>query len=195
MEQPTQAEALRLADLLLLSGALPGSVSERAGIELRRLHAELESLRASKQAERAELGEAPGGAWQRALEIRTAQGWTLKGDRVPVLYTDAINGEQVCRDDLWLCTTAAAFSAPVQQAAPAGDAERKDAARYRWLRDTNGLKSHPLRGSGHLDPLQVERIYFGQPEDKWNMGNFAFAPTDPQDFDKAIDAAIASQQP
>ena len=46
-------------------------------------------------------------AFQRALDIRVAQGWQLGGNKVPVLYTDSINGEQVSRDDLWLCTTAA----------------------------------------------------------------------------------------
>jgi hypothetical protein len=45
--------------------------------------------------------------WSRALEIRMAQGWRLKGDRLPVLYTDTINDEAVGRDDLWLCTTSA----------------------------------------------------------------------------------------
>ena len=53
----------------------------------------------------ANAGEPTQGAFQRALSIRTAQGWKLGGDKVPVLYTDEINGEQVCRDDVWLCTT------------------------------------------------------------------------------------------
>lgn len=44
-------------------------------------------------------------AYTKALEIRTAQGWKLTGKAIPVLYTDTINGEQVCRDDVWLCTT------------------------------------------------------------------------------------------
>jgi hypothetical protein len=44
--------------------------------------------------------------FQKALEIRIAQGWQLGGNACPVLYTDTINGEQVCRDDLWLATTA-----------------------------------------------------------------------------------------
>ncbi|MDR6216230.1 hypothetical protein [Paracidovorax wautersii] len=49
----------------------------------------------------------PVSGYQQALDIRTAQGWTLGGKAVPVLYTDTINGEQVMRDDVWLCTTAA----------------------------------------------------------------------------------------
>lgn len=51
-------------------------------------------------------------AFTKALSIRTAQGWSLTGKAVPVLYTDAINGEQVCRDDLWICTTSALATQP-----------------------------------------------------------------------------------
>ena len=64
----------------------------------------------------ANAGEPTQGAFQRELSIRTAQGWTLRGDKVPVLYTDEINGEQVCRDDVWLCTTAALAAPPTAQA-------------------------------------------------------------------------------
>lgn len=53
----------------------------------------------------------PPSAYELALSIRAAKGWKLGGDKVPVLYTDEINGQQVCRDDVWLCTTAA-FAAP-----------------------------------------------------------------------------------
>lgn len=56
--------------------------------------------------------------WTRALEIRIAQGWKLKGDRLPVLYTDTINDEGVGRDDLWLCTTSA-LAAPAAPSTPA----------------------------------------------------------------------------
>jgi len=61
-------------------------------------------------------------AYQIALDIRTAQGWKLGGDKVPVLYTDTINGQQVMRDDVWLCTTEAIASA--SQAAPTCDTPR-----------------------------------------------------------------------
>ena len=61
------------------------------------------------KARAAKAPAAPG--FQQALDIRTAQGWKLGGDKVPVLYTDSINGQQVCRDDLWLCATAA-FAVP-----------------------------------------------------------------------------------
>lgn len=64
----------------------------------------------------------PANPWLRALEIRMAQGWNLKGDRIPVLYTDTINGDGVGRDDLWLCTTSA-LAAPQ----PAVTAETVDA--------------------------------------------------------------------
>jgi hypothetical protein len=83
-------------------------------------------------------------AYQRALDIRAAQGWKLGGDKVPVLYTDTINGEQVCRDDVWLCTTAA-FSAH-QQAVPTS--EQAGAPSFRTLPDghlyaaLNDLLSH-----------------------------------------------------
>lgn len=51
--------------------------------------------------------EATKSAYTKALEIRTAQGWKLTGEAIPVLYTDTINDQQVMRDDVWLCTTAA----------------------------------------------------------------------------------------
>lgn len=62
------------------------------------------------------LSAAPASPWSRALEIRIAQGWKLKGDRLPVLYTDTINGEGVGRDDLWLCTTKALAASPTPPA-------------------------------------------------------------------------------
>ena len=48
----------------------------------------------------------PANPFLKALDIRIEQGWQLGGNACPVLYTDTINGEQVCRDDLWLATTA-----------------------------------------------------------------------------------------
>lgn len=59
-------------------------------------------------------------AFTKALEIRTAQGWELTGEAIPVLYTDTINDQQVMRDDVWICTTAALK--PAQAAADARDA-------------------------------------------------------------------------
>lgn len=69
--------------------------------------------------------EQQAGAFQAALDIRTAQGWKLVGDKAPVLYTDEINGQQVCRDDVWLCTTDA-FTHPSPQDGMAGWISVKD---------------------------------------------------------------------
>lgn len=60
-----------------------------------------------------------------ALSIRAANGWGLNGGTVPVLYTDEINGQQVGRDDVWLCTTEALMSStPSPQPAPTVPADR-----------------------------------------------------------------------
>jgi len=61
---------------------------------------------------------APSG-FAKALDIRISHGWKLTGNTIPVLYTDTINGDQVMRDDVWLCTTSALeveAPAPVQEA-------------------------------------------------------------------------------
>jgi hypothetical protein len=55
----------------------------------------------------AQKAAAPANGYQAAMDIRTAQGWQLTGAAIPVLYTDTINGHQVMRDDVWLCTTEA----------------------------------------------------------------------------------------
>lgn len=55
MTTPQQPKALRLADLLQLHGALPGSVSDESGDELRRLHAENQSLQSGYDAARLEI--------------------------------------------------------------------------------------------------------------------------------------------
>ncbi len=114
-----QPEALRLAAELDDGYPLTGDAISAAA-ELRRQHAritELESQLAQRfdaadMATAAAQGfrdgaakEQQAGAFQAALDIRTAQGWKLGGDKAPVLYTDEINGQQVCRDDVWLCTT------------------------------------------------------------------------------------------
>lgn len=75
------------------------------------MHTEADDIVAIFQAGRASLaasaGSEPNG-YQQALDIRIQQGgWELSGSKVPVLYTDSINGRQVCRDDVWLCTTEA----------------------------------------------------------------------------------------
>ena len=76
-------------------------------------------------------GESPAGATSplsRALEIRIAQGWKLKGDCIPVLYTDTINGNGVGRDDLWLCTSEALETALDQSWSVAYKGAREDLA-------------------------------------------------------------------
>jgi hypothetical protein len=55
---------------------------------------------------------APAPAFQQALDIRIAAGWQLGGNSCPILYTDEINGQQVCRDDLWIATTAGLKDGP-----------------------------------------------------------------------------------
>lgn len=101
-------EALRLAEELDDGYPLTGDAISAAA-ELRTQHARITELEAQLSAIGAG-GVSPrmsgaAGAYQTALSIRTAQGWKLGGDKVPVLYTDEINGQQVCRDDVWLCTT------------------------------------------------------------------------------------------
>lgn len=54
-EMKNQPEALRLAELIRLSGALPGSVSDTAASELRRLHAENQDLRTRHYCNTAEI--------------------------------------------------------------------------------------------------------------------------------------------
>ena len=85
--------------------------------------------------------------------------------------------------DLW-----EGWKASTERAAKVCDANRQDAERYRWLRDTN----HDLSirsNSEHLEPLQVPVIYIGHPVERWTLGAFASAPCG-QSFDVAIDAAI-----
>ena len=129
MTDNTPPEALDLADWL--EAASDGLSAKRCAALLREQHARIAELESELEAVgaggvngplmgRASLsanaGEPTQGAFQRALSIRTAQGWNLGGDKVPVLYTDEINGEQVCRDDVWLCTTAALAAPPTAQA-------------------------------------------------------------------------------
>lgn len=117
----TQPEALQLAECCEHGYPLSDEAI-RAAAELRRQHARITELEAqiAQRFDAADMAtaaaqgfrdgaakEQQAGAFQAALDIRTAQGWKLGGDKVPVLYTDEINGQQVCRDDVWLCTTAA----------------------------------------------------------------------------------------
>lgn len=118
-----QPEALRLANILRGIDARSHFANESlssASAALENQHARITELE-SQLAQRFDAAdvataaaqgfrdgaakEQQAGAFQAALGIRTAQGWKLGGDKAPVLYTDEINGQQVCRDDVWLCTT------------------------------------------------------------------------------------------
>lgn len=66
----------------------------------------------------------PSDAYSRAVSIRAALGWKIDKGPCPILYTDDINGGQVCRDDVWLCKTEHLASAQ----------DKLDAERYRFLR-------------------------------------------------------------
>jgi hypothetical protein len=88
---------------------------------------------------------AQGSAWTKALEIRTAQGWKLSGKAIPVLYTDEINGQQVCRDDVWLATTAM-LKAPEPNTKPASSALVEAAEKAKQLCDWIAETPHQ-RGS------------------------------------------------
>lgn len=72
----------------------------------------------------------PVAAYERALDLRINQGWRLDGGACPILCTDEINGQQVCRNDLWIATTAAlkgskpaAITQALGSAAPKSDAQ------------------------------------------------------------------------
>lgn len=73
---------------------------------------------------------APAVGFELALGIRAFQGWKLTGNVIPVLYTDTINGNQVMRDDVWLCTTAALRS---EAAAPAQEVGLTDGDLLNWI--------------------------------------------------------------
>ena len=168
MEQPTQAEALPDIETVmaqvqvfasawsLVGGrfdnetclAVAEQENEILADMIRRLFTKLESLRGSQQAERAVPAALPGGVWYVPC---TAGAGTTEG-----AYQEG-----------WNACIKAMLAAPVQQAAPAGDA--KDAARYRYLRDGD------WREREELEPvirLQLNTLW-----------------------DAKIDSAIASQQP
>jgi hypothetical protein len=82
------------------------------------------------------------------------------------------------------CTCEAGAPAPAEAVA----LDAKDAARYRWLRDTN-LDDKLRATDEHHDPMQVSMIWFGHPADQWHLGSFASAFKG-EKFDQALDAAI-----
>lgn len=116
-----RTHALRASHGQAPAGALQrlADAQEQLGAEFEKvLYDNLPELYA--EADSTPTAQAAPAAFQRALDIRVAQGWKLGGDKVPVLYTDSINGEQVCRDDLWLCTTAALAAEAPSAGAVAG---------------------------------------------------------------------------
>ncbi|MBT2299208.1 hypothetical protein J7E70_01900 [Variovorax paradoxus] len=86
----------------------------------------------------------------KALDIRIEQGWQLGGNACPVLYTDTINGEQVCRDDLWIATTAGLKSAaPVEP--PNSIYDHRHPGHNAALAAVEGLMSVAHAGPAWLD--------------------------------------------
>ena len=73
---------------------------------------------------------------------------------------------------------------------------RKDSERYRWLRDTNLDRPDMTDGSRViLAPNEVTSIWYGLPEDKWDLMGGCLACSKGDKFDNAIDAAIMKGQP
>ena len=174
MEQPTQAEALRLADVLesnFFERRQNRLVWDAAAAELRRLHAELESMRGSRQAERAVPAE-PTQAMISAMLASKAR--DDEGEFPALMDLIDYRGENKNHAVIRAAYAAMLAAAPVQQAAPAGDAE--DTARLNWL-------------DQQCEAYGFEDIHEGN---RWAIyGAYA-------DLRKAIDAiraAIASQQP
>lgn len=108
MPPTQQPEALRLAELIRLSGALPGSVSDDAASELRRLHAENQELKEQMaaigaggveplrktSALRAALEEA-----EAALEVATSR-LSARGANYPVHVTSEARALEIVRKAL-----------------------------------------------------------------------------------------------
>jgi hypothetical protein len=94
----------------------------------------------------------------RAVEVRASQGWKLGMGPVPILYTDTVNGDQVCRDDVWLCKTEhlsdAARGVPTR--------ELMDAARLDWLDgdDFVALNCYVAVYDENGQPLEKERKHY-----------------------------------
>lgn len=68
-----------------------------------------------------------------------------------------------------------------------------DAARYRWLRDTNEDRAlRPDIAEPHtiLEPNVISQIWYGLPEDEWNLFVAAITCEPGKKMDAAIDAAM-----
>ena len=153
MEQPTQAEALRTAAQAayeLLSSGLFNIPDEKYCV----VTALAESLRGSQQAERAVPAALPGGVWYVPC---TAGAGTTEG-----AYQEG-----------WNACIKAMLAATVQQAAPAGDAERE--AFEAWAKSAG----FPIRRLPH--PESGRDYGIDSAQDAWEAWQAR--------------AAIASQQP
>lgn len=71
---------------------------------------------------------------------------------------------------------------------------KKDAERYRWLRDTNKERTDMTTGKGILWPNEVSSVWWGLPEDQWDFFSGCLRCADGPEFDTAIDAAMAAQE-
>lgn len=90
-------------------------------------------------------------AFQKALDIRIEQGWQLGGNACPVLYTDTINGQQVCRDDLWLATTAGLKGASPEAAQSA----REETVRLFEMAVSNCARLH----TEYMGKAMTDKVY------------------------------------
>ena len=69
----------------------------------------------------------------------------------------------------------------------------QDAARYRWLRDTNLTRPDMTDGSRViLAPNEVISIWHGLPEEQWDLMGGCLRCSRGAEFDSAIDAAMKS---
>lgn len=110
--------------------------------------------------------------YARAVEIRNSQGWKINEGPVPILYTDTINGDQVCRDDVWLCKTehlTAAASGLQQQAKP------------------TDLRMVAIRLKQIIDPQA------GAMSPAWHALDALYYLTGDQSFADAADAAMSAE--
>ena len=200
-------EALRLADLLLLSSALPGSVSECAGIELRRLHAENERLAALVEAQQpaahvqnpAEIEHVAGDvskngpgsnmAQQPAPSAAAAQWWRSRADEIEAQVAATGSSEAMrCYTDMRTLLQAATNQpSPTPQADSARD---EFISREQWVE--KAMRVYLIAGDtedearecaeyqwGELDMDDIPDPYFTAMEDIEGRGPAPQADSQP----------------
>ena len=207
MEQPTHAEALTQAGAIehweQCDNGLRGSELQAAAKCLRTLHAELESLRPSQQAERAVPSDAMVHA---ALKVQFPASYSehlqhpANGPK-----TSARTGKEI--DMARRMIAAALAAAPVQQAAPAGDASQPMkllAKKHEGMRvDYSGLLwqcQRALRSrdeGGNAEMLRQLQGHLKELGQRWYAGDIAAVDEILQLYciEEDARAAIASQQP